>query len=40
MPGLDQARLIRRARELKDESKEICKRSRVIIEKSKRLFPQ
>lgn len=37
MPGLDPGRLIRRARELKDESRKLCERSRRAVKNSKRL---
>jgi len=37
MPELDPDRLIREAQELREESKGICERSRLIIETSKRL---
>ena len=37
MPKLDLGRLIRHARDLIDDSKKICERSRYAVEKSKRL---
>ncbi len=37
MPELDTGRLIRHARDLIDDSKKICERSRHAVEKSKRL---
>jgi len=37
MPKLDPGRLIRHARDLIDDSKKMCERSRHAVEKSKRL---